>query len=244
MRPLSSSELLDGWERGLNEPASTRLMCVLAAASAAGSPDALAELSIGERDRRLLVLREWTFGPRLFSVSTCPECRERLEWSVDASELFGRGEADVSGELSIESAGYSVRFRLPNTRDLAAASESGDVTAARQILLERCLIESSHEGRPTTAAEFPEPVVHAIAERMADSDRGADIDVHLTCPACGHRWAVLFDIESFFWDELSAWAQRILIDVHVLASAYGWREADILQLGQWRRQFYLSQVGV
>ncbi|HSB10234.1 MAG TPA: phage baseplate protein, partial [Blastocatellia bacterium] len=30
--------------------------------------------------------------------------------------------------------------------------------------------------------------------------------------------------------------------VHTLASAYGWRESDILNLSPWRRQLYLTLV--
>ncbi len=243
MRPLSPSELLDAWERGLNEPPTTRLLGVLAVASADASVDAVATLSVGERDRRLLALREWTFGPRLLSVSSCPECRERLEWSVDAGDLCSRAESAPTGDLSLESAGYSVRFRLPNTLDLAAAADSIDVAVARRVLLERCLLDVSREGQPIDGADVPAGVVEAIAERMADSDCGTDTDFELTCPICSHQWTVLFDIESFFWSELTAWAQRVLKDVHTLASAYGWREADILQMGQWRRQFYLTQIG-
>lgn len=243
MRPLSPSELLDAWERGLSEPPARRLLGVLAAASAAASVDHVATLSVGERDRRLLALREWTFGPRFSSVSSCPACRERLEWAIDASDLRSSPDSEPSADLSLEAAGYSVRFRLPNTLDLVAAAESTDLEAAHRLLLGQCLLEISHDGEPIAAPDIPADVAEAIAARMADTDRGAATDVELACPACGHHWAVLFDIESFFWSELSAWAQRILKDVHALARAYGWREADILRMGPWRREFYLSQTG-
>jgi hypothetical protein len=78
---------------------------------------------------------------------------------------------------------------------------------------------------------------------MVEADPQGDTEFELTCPACGYRWMILFDIESFFWSELSGWAHRVLTDVHTLASAYGWREADILRLGPWRRQFYLGLIG-
>ena len=40
-----------------------------------------------------------------------------------------------------------------------------------------------------------------------------------------------------------AWALRTLAEVHRLASAYGWREQDILALSPARRQLYLGMVG-
>jgi hypothetical protein len=63
-------------------------------------------------------------------------------------------------------------------------------------------------------------------------------------PGLRHSWDVLFDIVSFFWAEIGAWAQRLLREVHALASAYGWREADILALSAWRRRQYLDLAGV
>jgi hypothetical protein len=34
----------------------------------------------------------------------------------------------------------------------------------------------------------------------------------------------------------------MLRDVHALATAYGWREADIVAMSPWRRQVYLDMV--
>ena len=56
------------------------------------------------------------------------------------------------------------------------------------------------------------------------------------------RWRAVFDIVTFFWSEIEAWACRILREVHILASAYGWCERDILALTSARRQFYLEMV--
>jgi hypothetical protein len=53
---------------------------------------------------------------------------------------------------------------------------------------------------------------------------------------------MIFDIASFFWTEIAAEAKRLLGEVHILASAYGWREADILSLNPLRRRFYLEAI--
>ena len=45
---------------------------------------------------------------------------------------------------------------------------------------------------------------------------------------------------SYLWHEVDAWALRLLRDVHRLARAYSWREADILALSPSRRQCYLD----
>src|SRR5437868_5863916 len=51
MRPLSVTELLAAWERGLDVPPTERALTLLAACSTE-APDALARLSIGRRDAR------------------------------------------------------------------------------------------------------------------------------------------------------------------------------------------------
>jgi hypothetical protein len=64
----------------------------------------------------------------------------------------------------------------------------------------------------------------------------------LRCPACTRNWTESFDIESFFWVELQAWAARILREIHQLASAYGWSEREILALPSFRRTTYLNLI--
>ncbi len=75
---------------------------------------------------------------------------------------------------------------------------------------------------------------------MSEADPTANIYLALSCPTCDHQWDAPFDIVTLFWHELHAWAIRLLREVHQLALAYGWREADILSLSEPRRSFYLG----
>jgi hypothetical protein len=88
----------------------------------------------------------------------------------------------------------------------------------------------------------PDALAAALAERMAAADPQADVQLRLDCPACGHGWAAPFDIGAFLWDEVGAWVERTLGEVHALASAYGWTEAQVLELPSWRRQRYLEMA--
>jgi hypothetical protein len=60
------------------------------------------------------------------------------------------------------------------------------------------------------------------------------------CPSCGHVWQALLDIVDFLWKEVAAGAARLLDEVHTLARAYHWPEADILAMSSRRRQAYLE----
>ena len=243
MRPLSAAQLLDAWERGLAESACRRSIPVLAVAYPDYSPDALAELSIGERNRRLLTLRQWTFGSQLASVANCSSCGEDLEWTIDAADLHVEIPVESSTDLTADVEGYYVSFRLPNTSDLDSIGGCKDAASARLILLERCISSVSFGGEEVSPEVLPVAVTNEVVKRMAEADPQGDMEVELSCPSCGQHWRALFDIESFFWSEISAWARRILSEVHVLARAYGWSETQILSLSAWRRQVYLNLVG-
>jgi len=242
MRPLPAAELLDVWEQGQARSPADRALLLLASACPDTQAEDLAELPIGQRDAGLLRLREWTFGPLVVSLATCPQCDERLELTFQVGDVLTPSPAPGEQPSSLNVGPYDVQFRLPNSRDLAAAAASGDVENGRRLLVERCVL-AARRGDDEPADDLPAEVVAVLAEQMAQADPQGDVRLSLACPACGHEWQAAFDIVSFFWSEIHAWAQRILHEVHALASAYGWREGDILAMSPWRRQAYLELVG-
>jgi len=243
MRALLAPEILDVWERGLSLTPVERVLTLLAVACREPL-DTLAQLTLGQRDARLMQLRDWTFGTRLSSVVMCPVCSERLELSFATADLrVGTEKAESTGTLTLSVAGYELRFRVPTSEDVIAIADCQDARDARQQLLERCLATSEHQGKQVTVDGLPTEVVDAVAERMAQADPQGDVQLAVACSQCGHQWQATFDIASFFWSEIHAWAQRTLREVHALASVYGWRESDILSMSAWRRQFYLNCIG-
>jgi hypothetical protein len=102
------------------------------------------------------------------------------------------------------------------------------------------VVRAERGGRGRSPRQLPATVRDALARRMGELDPQADVHTRVVCPECAHAWQAVFDIVSFLWAELDGWAQRFLRDVHVLASAYGWREDDVLALSPWRRQIYLQ----
>jgi hypothetical protein len=189
-----------------------------------------------------LSLREQVFGPDLETVARCPACSELLETTLRVSDLRVSPGTDPAPLSPLESGGYSVRFRLPDSRDLIAIAGLEDVSAAKNILIERCIVEASKGAADVMSHELPGEVLDAVLEGMEASDPQADIRLNLTCPSCGHNWQEHFDILSFFWDEIDNWANHTLDEVHALAMAYGWSESEILSLSIIRRQMYLEKV--
>jgi uncharacterized protein (UPF0212 family) len=253
MRSLSASEWLKVWEQGLGQPLWQRSLTLLAAACPECSSEQLMNLSIGQRDGLLLTLREQTFGSQLTSVTVCPQCGDRLELTFTVSDIrvnLAIKSVDALEPLSVQVADYEVQFRLPNSLDLAAVAKQQDPVKVRSQLFDRCLIAVSypvsdqavsHQGE-TQSSSLPESLVKAVLESMALADPQADVQLALKCPACAHHWQATFDIVSFFWSEIHGWAGHVLREVHTLASAYGWREADILAMSSQRRRLYLEMI--
>jgi hypothetical protein len=235
MRSCSTAELLALWEAGQGRSLVERAVLILAASRHEASVDASSSLSIGERDSLLLSLREQVFGPTLASTSSCPGCGEHLEQTFAVDAVRAQPTAMGRPDLSVTIDGETVRFRLPTSDDLLALTRMDDVREARVYLVKRCLLSSS-------AIEPSERLISAVADRMAQADPGGDIQLVLICPGCSTRWIESFDIVSFFWTELTAWATRLLDDVHQLASAYGWHEADILAMSGFRREQYIGRL--
>lgn len=243
MRTPGPGDLLDAWERGLGRPPVEQALILLAAACPEDGPDALATLPVGVRDGRLLDLRERLFGSELEMVAACPACGQAVEMEARVGDLRVTHEAGRNdGREDVVTDGYRVAFRLADSRDLLAlAARAGAGGDPRRDLLARCVTAGyGPDGAALPAGALPEAVVAAVARRMAEADPQAQIDLALACPACGHTWTAPFDIVRFLLHELHGWAKRLLRDVHTLAAAYGWSEAEILALGPPRRRIYLE----
>ena len=252
MRSITAAELLNVWEDGDSYTSTRRALLLLAAMYPGARQDELASLSVGRRDAELLRLREALWGRRMAAIAGFPACRERMELTLDIRDLLAMaggadgtevGETSLAGEISLTHGDCSVVFRIPTTEDVIAAEDAEDVDAGRSLILQRCLLSVKQAGAPVNILQLPAEVVTGIAESMAQADPLADIQLKIDCPSCQHRWRAAFDIVSFLWTEIEAWARRILFEVHTLARAYGWREAEILALSATRRQFYLEMVG-
>jgi hypothetical protein len=243
MKSLSAAHIVQIWELGQGKHPLDQALTCLAFALPDQPLDSLANLSIGRRNGYLLTLRELTFGPTLDSVATCPSCQETLEFALQGGDIrTGDPSVPLVEPVACEIDGLRLKFRLPNSLDLAATVGLKDADGARRRMLERCVLAASQGEQAIAVTDLPDPVLAQVEQAIAAADPQADITLDLTCPACGHSWQVLFDIGDFLWAEITAYAQRLLLDTHQLARAYGWAEADILAMSNQRRQYYLELV--
>jgi len=240
---MRAAEVLALWEVGLSQIPAERALTLLAACCPQAPRADLEQMNIGKRDALLLAFRERLFGPQFSGVTHCPKCKTTLELAFLSAEVRASAADDSSARFSFSFGEFEFTCRLPNSADLLAVVREGNPDLVTAALFERCVLEKRHRGVEVATASLPGEAIDAIVNEMDGRDPQANIRFALVCPDCSYHWEAIFDIVSFAWNEISAWATRLLRQVHTLAQAYGWREVDILSMNAWRRQAYLEMLG-
>ena len=201
--------------------------------------DALCEWTIGQRDACVLELRQQTLGDRIEAYAECPACRNGLEFELSCTALLASASDSDAIWTTVEQDGRSWELRGPNSRDLALAIAEADPKQARGILLSRCV---RGEAGGAEAMMRNEDESALLAGRLSDLDPLAEVLVDLRCELCGERWQALFDIVTFFWNELHARSRRLLQEIDLLARTYGWTEGEVLRMSEQRRGLYVEMA--
>ena len=239
-QPLRPADLLAVWDEGRGQPTVARALTILGRGVPAADREALADLPVGERDARLLHLRELSFGPVAECLARCPACEAAIEFPVSIRDLLLDGAGDA--EAVVEWRGLRLRVRPATSRDQLSLSGLTDPGAMVTALLQRCaaVIDPPSDD---VAGAVPAEATECVAAEMSRLDPGADLRFTLSCPSCQASWTSMFDVASYVWREIDAAARRLIADVHALAMAYGWSESEILDLTPARRRAYLELVG-
>lgn len=240
MRQLSAQDVYRIIEWGHDKHPVDRAIVLLRAAAPHLSRDELVRLPLGRRDALLLKLRGGTFGDRFDFLVRCPKCATAFEFGVSMQQILLRPPDEGLGGV-IEEDGLQLRYRLPNSGDLAAVLGFPDPNVARKALLGRCMI-ARREGEPVSLTTVPGHLIDAAAAAIAEQDPQSDIVFKNTCRECGHVWRSTFDVVEYFWAELDAYALRLQDDVHRIAQAYGWTEDVIIAMPVQRRKRYLELI--
>ncbi|MFI1506083.1 hypothetical protein [Streptomyces sp. NPDC020597] len=237
---LTEANVLEVWEGGLGTTAAARSL--LLASLAAPDGEDVADLPLSTLNRLLLELRRTAFGDLLPCTADCPACGDSLDVTVAATELRppsqsaaehgAEGPTPVTATLT--TGGMTVTFRALTGGDVHAVDPAAPL--ARRTLLRRCVVDVS----PPPVDDMPDEILEQVAGRLAQLDPGADTVLALTCPQCAHRWEAALDLADHLWAEVCGYAHRLMHEVHTLARAYGWSEADVLAISPQRRRFYLE----
>lgn len=220
---ITATTLLDVWERGYSHSPLKRGLLLLSLAFPEEPFDLLAQISIGDRDRALIALRQRMFGPLVQSLNACPNCGERFEVELDLRSLPA-SESTTLLRIEHQTGERLWKFRLPCSGDLLriqnqTAIGETDAGSKRRNVLAACLVDGE---KSAVIAELPKETVDELSRRMAEADPSCSVAFDLSCEHCQRDWGVEFDIVSFLWAEIDGLSRRLMVEVHRLARAYGW----------------------
>jgi hypothetical protein len=239
---LTDAQILGIWEQGESTVSGfARSLLPLMVCASHDEIAAVQGMPLGAVNAALIAVREATFGTALRGRTACPGCGTVVDLDLDTRQLQASGDALDPCEVGTDD-GWRAVHRLPTVGDLAAVSACTSAEQARVALAESLLLEVRGPGGADRCGALPEQVISAISESVEVHDPLCEIRLELTCPDCHRPLPVLLDMGSYLWSELAVAASKIVQDVHVLAAAYGWREADVLALSPLRRRAYLRLV--
>jgi hypothetical protein len=241
MRALTQADLLALWESGKAlHPLDWALLAVNTI-SPETQLDNVADWPIGRRNRALVEMQLACFGPALRGWTSCRRCAGKLEFALDGRALAESPLLEQGAPIVVNGR----TFRLPTSRDLARIAAEDDPGTAAVALVEMCRVTGDAgpaERNHTTEIDWTDEDLDAIGDKMALADPLGEIMLRFDCPECGESFDDSLDLPTFLRVEIEGRAKRLLREVHTLASAYGWGEAEILSLNPARRQFYLEMV--
>lgn len=205
--PLSRLKLL----RDL-DVADGELVQALAILSACGVDDSPA-LPLGIVDRLLLQAHRAVLGTNLELVVSCADCGVLNELPLGPSDV--PDYAPRSGWC-----GPGAGVREPAATDLVGLPTDPD--AASRILVERCAVGPAEEPRDSAALDWAEQSLCGAVE--------------FSCIECGTRITEFVDVQCLVTSAVAAAAAEADVEVHLLASQYGWDLASIEALPEARRR--------
>lgn len=229
MRALAGELLLLAWDRGGAEHNLERALTMLSLALPDADYSLLLHMPMAERNLQLLRLQETSFGPRLNAFSECAQCGARLEFSLPVAALrAGLQEQMPAGPAEWIENGRHYRLRPVTSIDLLASLSMEDPADAAAYVLTSCL--------------EPAEGLLAATEHFDVLNQGAELRFQVVCPSCRSSETLDLDIAGFVWAEVRLGAQRLLGEIHELASAYGWSEESIAVMSEQRRAAYLEML--
>lgn len=167
----------------------------------------------------------WTTTIRCSSAA----CAEPMDLPLNLG-AFMRREDPVQVTCALGD-GEGIAVAVPTGADQIAWLRDG--SSAPLAMLRRLL--------PPADAPDPERLA-AVEDGLAEADPLTVLDLETRCPACGAECHLALDLEDVCLGLLAAAPPALLDDIHALALAYHWSEAEILAVAPERRRQYLARL--
>ncbi len=183
-----------------------------------------------------------------------PTGRDQAQWRA---QPYGTAEEAVRAilqTLAVNSEAASTdRCRagspVPAVANIARERDGASTAAAENEHDERFEHQRSEATLRATAG-FGDPALHPIAgidlaalsAAMEAADPLVAFSVRTTCPQCEQPAEIAVDLEAVALSRLRQHQRALVRTVHVLATRYGWSEAEVLAIPARRRSEYLRLI--
>lgn len=160
----------------------------------------------------------------------CRTCDAAYDIGVDIAALPVKRPEGSFPEIAVQTSAGRRRFESPNgfhEEAVAVAETAGD---ARARLIALAGLDGPEDWTDEDLARI-EAALEAGAPEASE-------EAACACPACGEATTARIDPLAFAFPRES----DLTVEIHRMASAYHWREADILALPSARRRRYLELI--
>jgi hypothetical protein len=230
MAEFTAAVLMEAWDLSSPAAAHDRLGALLAAGE---DGVAVADDTLGARNRRLLALHRDLVGGALEARVTCADCAANSEFMVPADGILATPAPNPDARARLEDGDTVLTFRLPRMSDLTAMRGETAKGDPRRAVVARCACQ---------AGPIPDDATHRLEALFDALDPAANIVVAIACSGCARPIAASVDLADFVARDLDRTVEALFHEVDRLARAYGWSEAAILALPPGRRRRYVAMV--
>lgn len=216
------------------------------------SRELVRRLTVGDREALMLHLRRLTLGDTLAGTLSCPDagCGEQIDLNLRVTDLllppYPEPQPEYHAIVQENGLAWQICFRLPTGQDQEDASRMAghQIEAGISLLQKRCLLgitaeQGKGESFPVDE-ELPAGIAAALPDLLIERDPQAEVQLELSCPACGREFNALFNTASYFFREISSRSVYLYKQIHTLALYYHWSETDIMSMPTERRLRYLK----
>ncbi len=237
---LSLRQIIEAWDSVDDVSITKQILHILHIAYPNYSIAELGEMNLGKRNYLILKLRENLINDKINCSVKCNKCDTLLEFTLSTKNFNSCNEQLPYYVFQYKD--YLIKFRLLNSHDLIAVECFNGLEQAAIEIFKRCIIEAQYKKEEINLSDIPNEIIQELETEIINIDPLLEIDLELCCGNCQHTWQSPLAIASFFCNEFSMLAKKMLHEIHCLALAYGWSEQAIITMSQKRRHYYLEKL--
>lgn len=243
LRKLRVNELKGHDEKSVSDTTTANALIILGCAVSYHDAEdfRMDMLTPWERDQLLARLYQKTYGNNISSTVRCKSCSEKfdLEFNLGVLAAQCQPEAMPAWLSQFDHSTYELlktgtRFRLPNGGDECAVAHL-DMDHAKQALIEACLCDVEF-------AALDDMDLINIQDAMKLLSPVIDLNLDAVCAECHEPQQVRFSIQEYLLSSLLQDKENLYLEIHLLASFYGWSLTEILDLTRTERKKFAAMI--